>query len=214
MLASILADRQRYAMGVAAHHMGGQTVVYRPSGCMNPLSEVNRLLKLDAAFQPARGGMSVAASYGDVEWHGIFDASHTRCSDILVGEDRIFFIAAQEPLLPVLCIRTNRRIAIGRPEIKSGAGIGTYGGYVSSATSTMAVDWPASITGIGAGGQSGAGLPMDQGTQAMTILLPTIPNLELAPGDIIADDLGRTLVVTTAEPSALGWRLSAKLATA
>jgi hypothetical protein len=47
----------------------------------------------------------------------------------------------------------------------------------------------------------------------MTVLLPNLPSVVIAPGDIVSDDLGRNLVVIAAEFSELGWRVSTKLAT-
>ena len=46
-----------------------------------------------------------------------------------------------------------------------------------------------------------------------TVLLPAIPGVILLPADLMTDDLGRNAVVTAAELTDLGWRITVKQAT-
>ena len=73
--------------------------------------------------------------------------------------------------------------------------------------------WPASLLGEGLSGTSRAGLPTDQAVQVWDVLLPSVADVFLAPGDIVTDDLGRTAVIAGSELTDLGWRISAKMAT-
>ena len=44
------------------------------------------------------------------------------------------------------------------------------------------------------------------------MLLPAFPGVVLLPADLMTDDLGRSAVVSAAELTALGWRLTVKQA--
>lgn len=213
MQADKLQDRLYFAAGVAARHVGSSIDAYRPTSAINPISEANRFLRLYAAFLPPRGRMDGFVGYGSNEWHGIFDASYTQPGDYLVASNRAFFVAAQQPLLPVLCILANRVVSLRRPAIQSAVGSNSYGGYVSADAALLLQGWPASILGVSGAGDAPSGLPTAQATPQMTVLLPNLPSVVIAPGDIVSDDLGRNLVVIAAEFSELGWRVSTKLAT-
>ena len=209
-----IIDHQHYGLGRAARHIGDVADAYRPAGPFEPLSVANRFLQLQAGFLPAGGGVGRNADYDDAEWHGILDASYTRPGDYLATADRTYFIAAQQSLLPILCILTNRIISIGRAFGLGSAGVSTYNGYGAGSTSPVATGWPASVRGIGGTTAGLAGLPTSQPALQVTVLLPPIPTVQIGSADMVYDDLGRTMVVTTAELSELGWRMSCKLATA
>jgi len=149
------------------------------------------------------GGTRRAGGYGVAEWQGIFDASYTRPGDYLVQTQRIFFVAAQQPLLPVFCIQTNRTISIRRPGIQMSPASNPYGGYTDSSVSTLIEEWPASVLGISGKGQPSAGLPTDQMVPYLAILIPAPPGVILSPGDLISDDLGRSAVISGSELSEL-----------
>ena len=212
MHAGLIDDRRYYANGIAARYIGTATDAFRPSGTANPLNQANRYMRLDAAFEPAHGGISTTNDYGAAGWHGIFDASYTKPGDYLVSGNRTFFIASQWSLLPILCILTNRVVSIVRPALQTGVGANSYGGYLASGASTLVSNWPASILGIGDGVDAKAGLPNEQADAGLTILLPKAPAVLLSAGDLIADDLGRSILIGAAELTDLGWRLNARLA--
>ena len=46
-------------------------------------------------------------------------------------ETGVFFIASQAPLLPILCVKTNRIITIARPGMQTNTAINAYGGFTS-----------------------------------------------------------------------------------
>lgn len=213
MRADTVQDRQHYAWGVAARHVGVSADVYRPSGPGGPINDAHRFLRFNAAFLPAEGGMNRPGGYGQPEWQGIFDASYTRPGDYVVTADRTFFIAAQQPLLPVLCVLTNRTVSIGRPSLQTSVGTNGYGGYNSGTVSSLLIGWPVSMLGTSASGVPATGLPTAQSAAQVMVLLPVAPSINLMPGDMISDDLGRNLMVTSAELSELGWRLSARVVT-
>ncbi len=208
-----LQDRLYYGLGVAARRTGIATDAFRPDGSLTPLAEYNRFLRLHATFLPMDGGVNRANAYGAALWQGIFDASYTRPGDYLVQKQRTFFIAAQQELLPVLCIQANRIIGISRPGIQTGIAIKSYGGYVDNSVSMLMEGWPANVVGVNGRGQPTAGLPTDLIIPCLAILMPAPVGVVLSPGDLISDDLGRSSVITGTELSDLGWRITAKLAT-
>lgn len=208
-----LQDRHHYALGTAARRVGDTTDAFRPNGCSNPLNKINRFLRLYASFLPKEGTLNRANGYGTAEWQGVFDASYTKPGDYLVQKRRTFFVAAQQPLLPVLCIETNRTISISRPNVQMHIAANPYGGYTVANNFLLIEGWPASVLGVVGKGEPAAGLPTDQSIPYLAVLLPAPPSVLLSPGDLISDDLGRSAVIVGSELTALGWRLTAKMAT-
>lgn len=202
-----LEDRVRWGMNVAARAVGMRADAYRPRGESEPLAPRNRYLRLHTAFTANRGGFAHAVEYGEALWHGIFDAAYTRPGDYLVREDGTWFIAAQQSLMPVLCVHTNRIISFSRPAPQPATGINDYGGMTASTLVPLMTSWPASVIAGSAGNRTSAGLPSDATVPYWTVLLPAPPGCLLRPADVMTDDLGRNAVIGSAELSDLGWRL-------
>jgi hypothetical protein len=160
-----------------------------------------------------KGRGSQTVPYGEALWRGIFDASYTRVSDYLVTGSGTFFVASQDPLLPVLCVRTNRIISILQPNMQSNTANNPYGGFTAGGSIALMDQWPASVLGENRTSHSTADLPTDQMVPYWVILIPSPAGVVLSPGDIITDDLGRTGVINGSELTNLGWRISAKMAT-
>src|ERR1700712_3904650 len=182
-----LQDRLYFGLGVSARHTGRSADAFRPSGPGCPLDKQNRFLKLPATFVAAKGSDKHANGHGDALWHGIFDASYTRVGDYLVMDAAVFFVGSQEPLLPVLCIRTNRTISIARPKMQGAPAANAYGGYTSGNSTLVLDQWPASVLGEGKSGSSHTGLPTDQLVPYLAILLPAPAGIVISPGDIVTD---------------------------
>ena len=208
-----LQDRLYLGSGLAARHVGQTTEAFRPNGPSKPLDTQNRFLRLPATFLSLSSNDRRTNVYGEALWHGVFDASYTRPSDYLVQTSGIFFVASQAPLLPVLCVKTNRNISIVRPNMATNSSSSAYGGYTSGSSTILMEGWPASVLGENRSSASTTHLPTDQAVPYWNILLPRLANVNLAPGDLITDDLNRTAVVTGSELTDLGWRINAKLAT-
>ncbi len=205
-----LQDRIDKGLGTAARHIGHDVDAYRPATATNPLAPENRYLRLHAAFNDENLTFRRPITYGRATWSGVFDRAYTRPGDYLSGPDGTFFIAAQQSLLPALCILTNRTIAITRPAAPAIAGVNSYGGLLATTATPILTAWPASILFAGAG--SPGELPGDASTPTSTILLPATPARILS-ADIITDDEGHSYVTGSAELTSLGWRILAKQAT-
>ena len=202
-----LQDRISRGMGVAARRIGSVHEVFRPDGPAAPLVRDNRQLRLHASFSAEDARFGKPAGYGRATWWGVFDAAYTRPGDYLVGAHGTYFVAAQQPLLPVLCVRTNRSVSVGRAGAARSSD--SYGGVQPRAASTLIRHWPASVLGT-SGGLAGV-IPGDGGVGTVTVLLPCLP-VQLRTGDLVVDDLDRTFVAGVVEESALGWRLVVRAA--
>lgn len=201
-----------WASNVCARMTGEWADAYRSSDASEPLAPANRFLRLPVLFTGTKGKFERPQGYGDALADGIFDYAYTRQGDYLVQGDTTWFIAAQLPLLPVLCVRTNRVVSFTRPAAPAVTGVNGYGGVTASGAVPLLTDWPASVIGFSGSGQPTAGLPSDGGVPFWTVLLPASSNIVLMPADLMSDDLGRAAVVAAAELTDLGWRLSVKQA--
>jgi hypothetical protein len=208
-----LQDRLYLGLGLSARFVGETANAFRPAGAFDPVKKENRFLKLPAAFVPAKGGVQATNAYGDPFWHGIFDASYTRTGDYLILGSSIFFIASQEPLLPVLCVLTNRTISVARPTVQTATGTNPYGGFATNGSSPLMGLWPASVLGEDRFSTTSVHLPTDQSIPYWNVLVPAPPGVLLSPGDMITDDIGRSAVIAGSELTSLGWRVVAKMAT-
>ena len=207
-----LQDRLYWGLNRTANILGRVTDAYRPVGVSEPVSRSNRYLQLRAAFSRADGNFDQAVGYGVALWRGHFDASYTNVGDYLVQGDETWFIASQQSLLPVLCVKTNRVISISRQLSPS---TGTTYDPTTGATSPISVisRWPVSMLGTGTEGKSTAQLPGDTGIPSCIVLLPSVHEQILQPADIVVDEYGMRGVIVASELSGLGWRLNIRQVT-
>lgn len=213
MQPSELADRIHKGLNAAARSVGEDTYAYRPSGVADPLDPRNRFLRLRAAFSAEDGRFQRPAKYGEALWYGVFDAAYTRPGDYLVQGESIWFIAAQQRLLPVLCVQTNRTVSFTRAAAPSATGVNEYGGVTAVTAVPLQSNWPASVLGATSGGHPEANLPGDVSVPYWTVLLPAYAGITLLPSDLMTDDLGRNAVIAAAELTELGWRITVRQAT-
>ena len=213
MDAAHLQDRMRWGLNVAARALGTSTDAYRPADVADPLDPVNRFLRLNAAFSAPDGRFQSPNAYGQALWHGVFDAAYTQPGDYLVQGALTWFVAAQQPLLPVLCVQANRIVSISRAAAPASTGVNTYGGVTQATNTSLLTNWPANVLGASGGGRPEADLPSDSSIPYWTVLMPAYGGVVLQPADLMSDDLGRNAVISAAELTALGWRLTVKQAT-
>jgi hypothetical protein len=207
------ADALNRGFGAAARAVGTWCDAFRPRGASAPLAPANRFLRLPVSFGPPSERWRTP-EYGGVVWWGSFDAAYTRVGDYLRrGDGAIWFIAAQEMLQPVLCVRAVRTLDVARPAGAAQLGVNDYGGVSLSATTPLLTGFPAAVLGAGMASADDGGLPSDVPAGSWQVLLPAAAGVVLRNGDVITDDLGRTAIVAAAEVTQLGWRLQARQAT-
>jgi hypothetical protein len=201
---SRLKDRIARGLGTAARHIGGTCDAFRPASVDMPLDPANRYLKLPAAFTPDDSSFSHPVAYGHAAWSGIFDTAYTQPGDYLHGADGVFFIAAQQSLLPSLCILTTHTLTVSRALAPASPGVNGYGGITATTVTPMLTAWPASV--LAAGGVTTGDLPGGNTDGVWNVLLPPTP-VAIHPADLLTDEAGTSYVVRTAELTALGWRI-------
>lgn len=209
-----LDDRLAWARNRVARHAGVDADAYRPVGSLKPLARSNRFLRIPALFTNGASGISQGGSFGNAICYGHFDHAYTRPGDYLVQPGMTAFIATQERLQPVVCVRTNQVVTIRRPIVPVDIGTNQYGGTPAPSTELILEDWPASMLGMATAGTSHAGLPSDTVLSQWTILLPSCAAPTIAPGDLLTTDGINRGHVITAERTYMGWRLIVRQASA
>lgn len=211
MDAARLNDRVARGLGQAAARIGENYEAFRPSGIVQPLSRGNLLLRLNVGFHQQDRDWSRSARYGNALWYAIHDTAYTRPGDYLRGPAGTFFIAAQPPLLPTVCVLTNRVLCVARADGASQAGANGYGGVDQHLETVLLDCWPASVLSAGAVNRTTGALPGEPGPARWTVLLPVLTGrqtVDLQPSDLITDETGARSVVSAVERTELGWRLT------
>ena len=209
-----LQDLISRGMGIAARKGGVLCDAFRPCDAGPPLVLRNRFLRLSVAFNAEDPSFRRAGAYGRAAYYAVFDSAYTRPGDYLAerGSRRVWFLAEQLPLLPVLCVLANRVVSLARPTAPVLAGLNAYGGVNRAMLTPILTEWPASVL-AGGGGPGGAGaveLPGDTRLAGFSVLLPAVAAAVPRVDDLLSDDLGRNFIVASAELSPLGWRLAVR----
>jgi hypothetical protein len=211
MDAARLNDRVARGMGQAALHLGEIYEAFRPRDAFAPLSPANRLLCLNAAFHSEDKDWNRSARYDQPLWFAVYDTAYTQPGDYLRGPAGTFFIAAQPPLLPTVCVLTNRVLSFTRADGARQPGQNGYGGVQEPEETVLLDRWPASVLMAGAGGRSAGALPGEPGPANWIVRLPALHNrdaVELRQDDLLTDETGTRAVISAVERTELGWRLT------
>jgi len=149
--------------------------------------------------------------YGKATWYCLADGSLLAVGDYLVQPDgSVFFIAGLQDLLPIFVVGCNRTVDVLRPQQLSGVGAVGYGGNTAATETSLVTQFAASILQGTKGEKSPVDLPGDVRIPWWAILLPVLPGgVALRTGDIINDDLARRYIISSAELTDLGWRITA-----
>jgi hypothetical protein len=154
----------------------------------------------DMSYKKPRG-------YGKATWYALVDGTNLEVGDYFVGPQGAFFIAAMQPLLPILVVECNRIVSVFRPQTQTVNGIAPYGGN-DAATETLLVSGrPCSILQGTKGEKAEGGLPGDARSPWWSVLMP-IAGLDMHMDDILVDELGRRYVASSVEETALGFRVT------
>jgi hypothetical protein len=193
----------------AALRIGLRTDLYRASGPTNPLASINKQSTIFASFNAEDMKYGKPNKYGHPTWFGLFDGRLTQVGDYLTNStDGTYFIAAQQTNLPILLVQCNRTINVLRPQQQTGVGALGYGGDTAANETVLMTAWPASVLQGTKGEKSEVNLPGDVRNPWWSILVPYC-GVTLRSGDIVADDLARRYVISSAELTDLGWRITA-----
>ena len=204
---------------ISARKSGLPFRVFRPSGVSNPLVDANVVATLPALFSMDDYRMRRPGGYAKATWTALLDGAQTRPGDYLVEasalpgqEPRIFFVAAQQPLLPILCVACNARLTISRPGPAEDEGVGSVGYGGASSPVPIVMTFPASLLAGTKGERADDGLPRDTRQPWYAALFPALEGIEVRTDDVITDGRGYRYLVSSAELSPLGWKCSVMFA--
>lgn len=193
--------------GKAAQRIGYPYQQYRPNSPNNPLL-TTPIQTLFASFT-TNFIFNQPNKYGQATWLGIFDGSSVIPGDYFVGHGGTYFIAAMQDTLPIYCVQCNRTLSMYRVSMDSAVGQVGYGGDTQQTEVMMMQNWPASVLQGTKGEQNEAKLPSDVRSPYWAILMPDYPGIVFRTSDILKDELGRKYIISSAELTDMGWRLTA-----
>jgi hypothetical protein len=151
---------------------------------------------------------------GNLELEGGGDILLENCRKLLLeGKGIAFFIAAMQPLLPILVVECNRVVSIYSPQAQDGVGAQDYAGTTTQNQKLLVSNVPCSILQGTKGEKSETDLPGDTRSPWWTILMPASVG-RITQDTIIIDDLDQRYIVSSNENSEYGWRLTAMMADA
>lgn len=209
MDAAFLQSKIYYGYAKSAQYIGPIYSLYRPTSAVNPIAPATLLGTLNASFNAMDMTYGKPNLYGKPLWYALVDGTQTAVGDYLVNDDKTYFIAAMQQTLPILAVECNRTLNIFRPQQQTQAGVNPYGGTVDDNQTELMTAWPASVLQGTKGEKDGAVLPGDVRLPWWAILLPAYPGVTLLTADIITDDIDRRYIISSAEESDLGWRITA-----
>lgn len=210
MDAAKLESKVNKGYGKAALRIGYDNAVYRAqSATSTPIAPANKVATLKASFNAEDMKYSRPNKYGKATWWGVFDRTTTLVGDYLVGPDGTFFIASQQTILPTLMVECNETLDVLRPQTQTGVGALDYGGNIDATETPLMTGWPASVLQGTKGEKTETSLPGDVRSPWWLVLMPQYAGVIIESDDILKDNLGRRFVVSSAELTDAGWRMTA-----
>lgn len=211
MDAATLQTKIYSGYGKAASRIGYITDVYRATTSDSPTATGNKIASIYASFNAEDMTYKNPNKYGHPTWFGVFDGTLAKVGDILTNpQDGTFFIAAMQQALPILLVQTNRTVSVLRPMQQTGIGAAGYNGDTVATETALMTGWPASVLMGTKGEKSMVNLPGDTRSPWWSILMPAVAGVQIRTSDILTDDLNRRYIVSTAELTDLGWRMTAE----
>jgi hypothetical protein len=196
----------------AALRIGLACSQYRPLAAGAPLG--NLIGTILAAFNAGDSAYKVPNLPGDPLWYADLDGRVTQPGDYLkrVVDGATWFVAAQQQLLPIICVDCNRSIRITRENSVGAVGAVPYSGKLPTTETDIlgapGALWPASIL-QGGRKDPAAGLPAGVKNAGWKMMLPPSAPVVIQAADIVTDDLGRRYAIDSAELTDMGWRINA-----
>lgn len=204
-----LQDRVYKGYGKAAQYIGLPFAQHRPVGATNPLTASPLNAALLASFNAEDMKYGRPNKYGKATWYCLADGRLLQVGDYLIGNGQTFFIAALQSILPILAVECNTTLNITRPQVQTQVGgITDYEGTTAANESPLMTGFPASVLQGSKGEKGDFQLPGDVRNAWWIVLFP-YAGVTLRSGDLIYDFIGRRYVISSAELTDAGWRLTA-----
>lgn len=211
MDAATLQNRIYKGYGKAAIRIGPVFSQFRPTSVTNPLGGTP-IATLNASFNAMDMKYGKPNVYGKALWYCLVDGTQMQVGDYLKSASQTFFIAAMQQTLPILAVECNRTLTVHRPAQQGSVGAVGYGGNTAATETMLMQGWPASVLQGTKGEKNETNLPGDVRTPWWAILMPAFSGVTLRTSDTITDDLSRRYVISSAELTDLGWRITCQQA--
>jgi len=204
-----LQGKVYYGYAQSAKRIGLPFRQYRPASATNPISSGTLVGTILASFNAQDMKYSKPNSYGKAVWYCLADGRVMAVGDYFVGAPGTFFIASMQPLLPIQAIECNRTVTVFRPQQQAGVGAVGYGGNTAQNQTAIVTGFPASVLINAKADNSSVKLPGDTRQAWWSLLLPPIPgNVIIQDADVVTDEIGNRYVVSAAELTDMGWRIT------
>jgi hypothetical protein len=184
-------------------------VQYRPKGADNPLAAGNVVTQ--AFLASFDDGCPIDFRHTALRT-GQADASQLKVFDYLGGgSGAMFFIASMPASQTVLAVECNRTLTFVRAQTQTEVGaVSRYEGTTTDTETPLMSKWPASVL-QGASSEAFQVMPAACAQPSWwTILVPSADGIVLRSGDFATDDLDRRYVISSAELTRCGWRITAQ----
>ncbi len=197
----------------AAQRIGLPYDVFRPTSTDDPLSGVNWVANVNAAFtihSASQFAFDKPSDHKNSLYHCLADGSQLQIGDFLTNEaaDGTFFIASMDAAVPIFAIECNNVLSAWNPGPSLSIGANGYSGTNPGNETAILTAWPASVL-LGSRATRDQQLPEDAGFGSWRIMMSAYPGVVIRPGTILTDDQNRRMVVQVAELQDLGWRIDA-----
>ncbi len=193
---------------IAAQKLGATYQFYRPSGGSFPGTAT---ISLPVSLNAEDMKYGKPNKYAKATWYALVDGTTLDVGDYFIGPQGTFFVAALQPLLPIFVVECNRTVTLSRVQMPAGIAAPAYGGMTAANEIAYANGVPCSILQGTKGEKSDANLPADTRMPWFNVLMPaSVGSVQY--GDLMVDDRGYRYVVSSAELTDLGYRLTATLA--
>ncbi len=208
-----LQNAQILLMSKWGERLGDSFDQYRPQSALVPALSGPVIASPKAIFDASLSlAFNAPSKYNDPLFSAIVDPRVVLPGDYLVNATRgIFFVASTEPLKPILSVACNRTVSVSHPN-PGAPGDNFYGGDNLGAAVQVINQYPASVLNGTKGQRTETNLPGDVRDPWVQVLLPAISGAIIDAFDLISDDLGRNFVISAAERTNLGWRITAEQA--
>jgi hypothetical protein len=205
--AARVQDRIYYGYGKAAQRLGTDFTIYRSATAINPISSGNIAGTLKCSFNVSWSYMK-ANKYANAIWQLVADGRLTQVYDYLTDGTKTFYVAAQQLILPILAIECNQILTVKRPTGPQGVGYQGYSVYDDATADVIYQNCPGSMLEGARGASNPVNIPSDAKMPWFIILLPFLGNKQIQTGDFVTDSNGVAHMVSSAELTDLGWRLT------
>lgn len=200
-----IQDKIYFGYGKAAQKIGQEADIFRSSNGINPIASGN-LIGQTFLSQNVVWSYEKANKYGNAVWQLVVDGRDIQVFDYLITDSFTFFVIGMQPLLPILGVECNRTVSIVRPTKPRTPGANDYGGYEIADVLTIALNLPISALSGGRMENNQFKLPLDTRSPSFTLLIPNLPEIDLRIGDLVDDNRGVRLALTSVELTDFGYR--------